>query len=367
MLQVQVSPHIAPMQINSPQCDTLQHVKQEPVAVSPSIMLHTPKSSKVSLSATDSPGGRPHHVPARRRQQTDISSGNRLCMVCGDTASGTHYRVLTCEGCKGFWRRTIQRGSGPQYKCRSQTDQCPVSVESRGRCQRCRYQACVRAGMVADLVMSDKERLSRIRLVDQNRERRTGNRDAPTQQDAQLFALAQTAYTANQPPAPDARFVHDYSQSCAPLVQALFDVMATGLVTNCSIADLASTTGNRLVVQDEVSYLYTAYFTEPQLLLTTPSLAKLSAFMQTYSIANEELLLSVMMVVARPRLTWPLGLRADLAAIWEVVSGAVRRRYAPSVHQATTAAGGRSRYGILLQLVHMTTAVASALRGNQLG
>ena len=75
------------------------------------------------------------------------------CLVCGDKATGIHYRVLTCEGCKGFWRRTIMRGLDSEvtgYTCRESTDTCPVTRETRGRCQRCRYLECLRAGMVVD-------------------------------------------------------------------------------------------------------------------------------------------------------------------------------------------------------------------------
>ncbi len=61
-----------------------------------------------------------------------------LCAVCGDKASGSHYRVLSCEGCKGFWRRTVQRDAAAAYTCKGGGLACPVTAETRGKCQKCR-------------------------------------------------------------------------------------------------------------------------------------------------------------------------------------------------------------------------------------
>ncbi|XP_039219283.1 nuclear receptor ROR-gamma isoform X1 [Crotalus tigris] len=81
------------------------------------------------------------------------------CKICGDKSSGIHYGVITCEGCKGFFRRSQQ--VNVTYSCTRQQN-CPIDRTNRNRCQHCRLQKCLSLGMSRDAVkfgrMSKKQR-----------------------------------------------------------------------------------------------------------------------------------------------------------------------------------------------------------------
>ncbi|XP_034748637.1 thyroid hormone receptor beta-like [Etheostoma cragini] len=74
---------------------------------------------------------------------------DELCVVCGDKATGYHYRCITCEGCKGFFRRTIQKNLNPTYACKYE-GKCVIDKVTRNQCQECRFKKCIAVGMATD-------------------------------------------------------------------------------------------------------------------------------------------------------------------------------------------------------------------------
>lgn len=38
------------------------------------------------------------------------------CAICGDRATGKHYGAASCDGCKGFFRRSVRKNH--LYTCR---------------------------------------------------------------------------------------------------------------------------------------------------------------------------------------------------------------------------------------------------------
>ncbi|KAJ8378702.1 hypothetical protein AAFF_G00237510 [Aldrovandia affinis] len=100
------------------------------------------------------------------------------CKICGDKSSGIHYGVITCEGCKGFFRRSQQNNA--MYSCSRQRN-CLIDRTNRNRCQHCRLQKCLALGMSRDAVkfgrMSKKQRDSlyaEVQRHQQSQERARG-------------------------------------------------------------------------------------------------------------------------------------------------------------------------------------------------
>lgn len=107
----------------------------------------------------------------RKKGPVPKLNGDEVCTVCEDPASGFHYGVLSCEGCKGFFRRTYNKGT--QYVCKHEQKCSLHTTKGRRKCQYCRYKRCCDNGMLRYL-----EKVTEIQLKqniqreeDQERER----------------------------------------------------------------------------------------------------------------------------------------------------------------------------------------------------
>ena len=65
-------------------------------------------------------------------------------MICNDKGTGYHYSVFSCEGCKGFFKRSVQKSLN--YVCK-ESQNCVVNRVTRNNCQYCRFRKCLEAGM----------------------------------------------------------------------------------------------------------------------------------------------------------------------------------------------------------------------------
>lgn len=69
----------------------------------------------------------------------------KVCVVCGEKASGFYFGALVCLPCKSFYIRCTKDGE-PTFTCQCNGN-CDIAKQGRIRCQYCRYQRCIMAGM----------------------------------------------------------------------------------------------------------------------------------------------------------------------------------------------------------------------------
>jgi hypothetical protein len=88
------------------------------------------------------------------KKRTTSKTEEELCLICGDRASGYHYNALSCEGCKGFFRRSITRLA--TYACKYGGN-CEMDMWMRRRCQACRLRRCKEVGRKEECLLSDEQ------------------------------------------------------------------------------------------------------------------------------------------------------------------------------------------------------------------
>nr|ACQ99544.1 liver X receptor [Cyprinus carpio]ACR57833.2 liver X receptor [Ctenopharyngodon idella] len=116
------------------------------------LLLMEPNDIKM-YPTEDTPAPEGHPVK-RKKGPAPKMLGNEVCSVCGDKASGFHYNVLSCEGCKGFFRRSVIKGA--QYTCKN-SGRCEMDMYMRRKCQQCRLRKCREAGMLEQCVLSEEQ------------------------------------------------------------------------------------------------------------------------------------------------------------------------------------------------------------------
>ncbi|KPU73637.1 uncharacterized protein Dana_GF14359, isoform C [Drosophila ananassae] len=92
------------------------------------------------------------HQQLQQQQQSPT-----VCAICGDRATGKHYGASSCDGCKGFFRRSVRKNH--QYTCRFSRN-CVVDKDKRNQCRYCRLRKCFKAGMKKEAVQNERDRIS---------------------------------------------------------------------------------------------------------------------------------------------------------------------------------------------------------------
>ncbi|UJR22698.1 hypothetical protein I4U23_025734 [Adineta vaga] len=99
----------------------------------------------------------------RRRNRCDL-----ICVVCHAPAMGYNFDQITCESCKAFFRRNALDNMN-KFKCRVGTNDCPITLETRKKCKYCRLKKCFQKGLRKEWIMSEEEKLTKKRKIEDNR------------------------------------------------------------------------------------------------------------------------------------------------------------------------------------------------------
>ena len=97
----------------------------------------------------------------------------KFCFVCQEQARPgsehlKNYGGVVCYSCRAFWRRSHQRSKTPNFVCKS-GGKCAMTVQTRRRCKKCRYDRCLRAGMVPEAVLDESQKKIRFRKLIQKK------------------------------------------------------------------------------------------------------------------------------------------------------------------------------------------------------
>ena len=132
---------------------TQQHTPLNTSAMSPDGSSLQSPTHQYSQNPGGGGGGGSQEERKNKKGPTPRPS-EELCLVCGDRASGYHYNALACEGCKGFFRRSITKGSN--YTCKY-GDNCEIDMYMRRKCQECRLKKCYAVGMRPECVVPESQ------------------------------------------------------------------------------------------------------------------------------------------------------------------------------------------------------------------
>ncbi|CAF0940068.1 unnamed protein product [Rotaria sordida] len=98
----------------------------------------------------------PHAYFAKYTEINRTSINNNLiCDVCGDISNGKHYGILACNGCSGFFKRSVRRKL--IYRCQANTGRCIIDKAHRNQCQACRLKKCLQMGMIKEAVQNERQ------------------------------------------------------------------------------------------------------------------------------------------------------------------------------------------------------------------
>ena len=77
-----------------------------------------------------------------------------------------------------FFRRAHQKTKTPKFSCK-QNNACEITVKTRRRCQKCRYEKCLKIGMTPKAVLTEDQKQIRFKNAIKKKEVRSSQNISP--------------------------------------------------------------------------------------------------------------------------------------------------------------------------------------------
>ncbi|KAL8614836.1 hypothetical protein ACOMHN_040023 [Nucella lapillus] len=172
------SPPATTRLLSSPSTNSGGSAASPPAGIGPAAAIHLP-----------SPVLTPAALLGSGSSNSSSGSGGSLlsqfCAICGDRATGKHYGASSCDGCKGFFRRSVRKNH--VYACRF-SRVCVVDKDKRNQCRYCRLRKCFRAGMKKEAVQNERDRISVRRTSYDQENAQNGSLSVATLLNAELLS-----------------------------------------------------------------------------------------------------------------------------------------------------------------------------------
>ncbi|TRY79464.1 hypothetical protein TCAL_08929 [Tigriopus californicus] len=172
-----------------------------------------------------------------RKQKKDLARkasarepSDRVCLVCQDVIlkhTCIHYGGLSCYSCRAFFRRANQESKKAVFECKYDRD-CEITVKTRRKCQRCRYDLCLKAGMKPENVLTPDQKVVRFRKKRQKQTKVVPSpaRSSPETSSEALIVPKKERLTILEPKSPERPFTNRFFPEEQPTLKSHPDLLS---------------------------------------------------------------------------------------------------------------------------------------------
>lgn len=188
-------------------------------------------------------------IASGRKQKKDAARkasarepSDRVCLVCQDVIlkhTCIHYGGLSCYSCRAFFRRANQESKKAVFECKYDRE-CEITVKTRRKCQRCRYDLCLKAGMKPENVLTPDQKVVRFRKKRQKQTKMAPSpaRTSPETSSEALLVPKKERLTILEPKSPERPFTSRFFPEEPSAIKTDPDLLQPPNLINFGLPDI---------------------------------------------------------------------------------------------------------------------------------